>query len=248
MNAYLSNGQSCYVQEQIGSKYIVRKIFEVDGDYGIEEVEGDEVVVDKVFDKPPVEKIDAEIKELQKIKSDTLSEISELENRKRTLKREVDQITQTQISEQKFIVNRNDLLKAKSIVLFPKDSIMPMHRDVSNIYRSEYKIYLQVSVGDGEVQSWGYKIEAGREGISHWLCPKNGLLIDPTQEEVDAVIMERAKSGTFPDYVIKNTPDNYLTSEQLERKTNMLAMDKENEKRRLNDELNKITEKLKNYE
>jgi len=248
-SAYLANGQSCYVKEEIGSKYIISKIFEVDGEYGLEEVESDDTVVEKVYFTKPVEKIEKEIKDLIDKKEQLSGEVSELEKSKRELHREVAAITNTQISNSKFIINRSELLKAKRLVLFPKDAIMPLDRDISNGYKSEFKIFLSVCVGNGTQQSWGYRIDTdGRDGMSHYLCEKYGVLIDPTEEMIEETIAKRVVEFKFSDYALRNTPDKYLTPELLERKNGFLSNEKAKEKNTLEKQLIDITEKLKKYE
>lgn len=247
--AYLSNGQSCYIKEEIGNKYIVKKLFEVEGEYGIEEIEGEDAVVEKVFFTKPVEKIEKEIKDLILKKEQTSTEVSELEKNKRNLERELSSLTTTHISNQKFIINRTELLNAKMLVLFPKDSIMPLSKEVGNGYRSDFKVSLTVCIGDGKQQSWGYRVDTdGREGISHYLCEKYGMLIDPTEEQIEEVIFKRVAEFEFSDWVIKRTPDKYLTPEMLARKNEYISNERIKEKANLEKQLVDLTEKLKKYE
>lgn len=248
---YLANGQQAYLKETIGNKFIVNKLYEVEGEYGMEEIsDGVDVVVDVIYMKQPIEKVSNEIKELEAIKRETILSVEELENKKRSLQAEISRMTTTQINNQKFIVNRTELLNAKTLVLFPKDRIMPLNKNLQGgYYRSEFKISMYLCVGNGEEKTWGYNITTdGREGISHYLCEKYGILIDPTDEQVDEVIRKRVSEFKFSDGVLLDTPDEYLTPEMMERKNNYFQTQRNNEKNRLEKELEKIRESLKKYE
>lgn len=243
---FLSNGQACYLKEKIGSKYIVNKVFEYeDEENGWQEIQdANDIVVDAVFNKPPIEKIDAEIKELQLKKNETLSEISELESKKRTVKNEVDQITKTQISNSKFIINRSDLLNAKSLALFVKDRPMPKIMDSSNKSFRGLKVSLTVEISTGIERSWGYQLYYDYDGSSDYLCEKYGILINPTQEEIDATIVKRLNEFEFSDYWMKNVPDNYLSEAQKKNKTEYFESEKAKEVEKLKKQLQETEEKL----
>ena len=243
---FLSNGQACYLKEKIGSKYIVNKVFEYeDEENGWQEIQDtNDIVVDVVFNKPPIEKIDAEIKELLLKKKQTLSEISELESKKRTVKNEVEQITKTQISNSKFIINRSDLLNAKSLALFVKDRPMPKMMDSSNKSFRGLKVSLTVEISTGVERSWGYQLYYDYDGSSDYLCEKYGILINPTQEEIDTTIVKRLSEFEFSDYWMKNVPDNYLSEAQKKKKTEYLESEKTKEVEKLKKQLQETEEKL----
>lgn len=217
---YLSNGQACYLKEKIGNKFIVNKVFEYeDEDYGLQEVKDtNDIVVDAVFDKPPVEKIDAEIKELQIKKNQTISEISELESKKRTIENEVAKITKTQISNSKFIINRTDILNAKTLALFVKDRPNPIQMSSNDKSFRGLKLSLNIEISTGIERSWGYQLYFDYSGSGDYLCEKYGILINPTQEEIDSTIRKRILEFKFSDYWIKGVDDKYLTPELIEQK------------------------------
>lgn len=244
---YLSNGQACYLKETIGNKFIVNKIFEYeDEENGLQEIEdGNDNVVDKIFHSKPIEKIASELKELQSKKQEYLNAISELESKKRTLKYEVEQITKTQISNSKFILNRTELLNAATLALFVKDRIMPI--TLNNKERSfrGLKLSLSIEISTGTERRWGYKLYDDYAGTSgDYLCEKYGILINPTEEEIDTTIRKRLLEFKFSDYCLKSVDDKYLTAELLSTKNAFIKNEKIKEKENLEKELLKITEKL----
>lgn len=243
---FLSNGQSCYLKEKIGNKYIVNKVFEYeDEENGWQEVQdANDIVVDAVFYKPPVEKIDAEIKELQLKKKQILSEISELENKKRTVKNEVEQITKTQVANSKFIINRSDLINAKTLALFMKDRPLPKLMDSNNRSFRGLKVSLTVEISTGFERSWGYQLYYDYDGSSDYLCEKYGILINPTQEEIDAMIVKRLAEFKFSDHWMKSVDDKYLTADLLKAKNEYLSSERIKEKERLEKQILETQEKL----
>lgn len=243
---FLSNGQACYLKEKIGSKYIVNKVFEYeDEEYGWQAIrDANDIVVDAVFSKPPIEKIDAEIKELQLKKKQTLSEISELESKKQTVKNEVDQLTKTQISNSKFVINRSDLINAKTLALFVKDRPLPKLMERSNKSFRGLKVKLEIEISTGLEKSWGYNLYYDYDGCSDYLCEKYGILINPTQEEIDAVIIKRLSEFKFSDYWMKSVDDKYLTTEQVKQKNEYLESEKVKEKEKLEKQILEMQEKL----
>lgn len=245
---FLSNGQACYLKEKIGSKYIVNKVFEYeDEENGWQEVQDvNDIVVDAVFYKPPIEKIDAEIKELQLKKKQTLSEITELESKRQTVKNEVEQITKTQVSNSKFIINRSDLINAKTLALFMKDRPLPKLMDSSNKSFRGLKVLLTVEILTGLERSWGYSLYYDYDGSSDYLCEKYGILINPTQEEIDDIIVKRLSEFKFSDYWMNGVDDKYLTAEQLKKKNEYLESKRVKEKEKLEKELSEIQKKISN--
>ncbi len=247
---FLSNGQACYLKEKIGNKFIVNKIFEQEQFYGeeseiIEIVDQNDIVVDAIFIKPPIEKIDAEIKELQLKKKQTILEISELEIQKREIKHEVEQITKTQISNTKFIINRTDIINAKTLALFVKDRIMPITMDSTDKSFRGLKLSTTIEICNGEERSWGYRLYFDSNYSSgDLLCLKYGILINPTQQEIDDVIRKRLVEFVFSDYWIKTVDDKYLTPELLKKKRDIITNENLREKEKLEIQIREAQEKL----
>ncbi len=245
--AFLSNGQACYLKEKIGAKYIVNKVFQYqDEENGWCEVQDqNDIVVDAIFVKPPVEKIDAEIKDLQLKKKQVAAEISELESKKRTIKNEVEQIAKTQISNSKFIINRSELINATTLALFAKDRVMPIVLTNKEKSFRGIKVLLEIELSDGKERAWGYKLQFDYGNLmGEFLCEKYGILVNPTQEEIDATIVKRLAEFKFSDYWMQKVDDKYLTTELRKRKNDYLEAEKTKEKERLEKQILETQEKL----
>lgn len=244
---FLSNGQACYLKEKIGSKFIVNKIFEYeDGENGWQEISDDnDIVVDNVFNKPPIEKVDSEIKELSKVKISLNNEISELQSKKRTIEYGINQITKTQVNNQKFIINKTELINAKVIVLFPKGQVMPYTMDNADKSFRGLKISMEIKISEREERSWGYKLYYDRgNDYGTFLCEKYGILIDPTEDQIEQTIFKRLSEIEFDDNQIAKCDDKYLTEKQREIKNNFLSEKSKKDKAYLEKQIEEATKKL----
>lgn len=243
---YLLNGQACYFKEKIGDKFIVNKIYQYEVDEGVLEIEDkNDIVVDTIFEKPPVEKIDAEIKNLQALQKQISNDVSLLNKKKRNLQSEIENIQKTQISNEKFIINRTELLKANSLALFPKDKPMPILMDKKESFYG-LKLAIEIKISDGIERQWGYKLfydDSGYMG-SEYLCEKYGVLINPTQEDIDATIKKRLQEFQFTDYWLCTVPDKYLTDEIKQKKSKYLVDKKAKEIVDLENQLETLQSKL----
>lgn len=247
---YLSNGQECQLVETIGTKHIVRRVFQYeDEEYGYADVvESGDIVVDEIFTTRPVAKIDAEIKELFAKKDALAQEIKKQLEEKRNLKYECDNLTRTQIDQQKFIINRTEWREAKSIVFFPNDSIMPRNYDRAKGYFSDVKLSVTIKISDGSQQAWGYTFYDGdRYDSGVHLCPKYGILINPTPEDIDANIRKRLAEFKWEGRQLAHVPDEYLSESQLEMKTGYLKAEDEKRQARIKNEIDKLTRELNSY-
>jgi len=230
---YLKNGQQANLVEQIGNRFVVQRIMtyeNYDNEYGSHdvEIEGDEEVVNEIFENPPKQKIDSEITELESKKKTIQEEIQTLKNDKSKLTLEVNSIQRTQIDSERFIINRSDIMKAKEIVLFPKDRVMPIVRSSEDKSMRGLKVSFEIAISDGKERAWGYKLyHEYNDHYSQFLCEKYGILVDPTQEQIDETIVKRLTYLKFDDRQIAYTDDKYLTSEQIKTKETYLATEKQ---------------------
>jgi hypothetical protein len=247
---YLSNGQACYLKEEIGGKFIVNKIYEYEGEETglLETVDETDIVVNEIFRVQPTEKINADIKGLLSQKELVEKDIKDLTGKRQQLKYDIENIRRTQISNEKFIIDRSELLKAKTIALFPEKDVMPLRMfDDKNDFRG-LRLHLEIDIENGKEFAWGYKIYNHCESYSYYLCKKYGILINPTEEEIEETIRKRLAEFKFEDYEIARTADKYLTPELLTVKNNYLSNQKSIEvkelKKRLLDTQTEL-EKLK---
>lgn len=244
---YLPNGQECYLKEQIGEKYVVNKILTFEAEEGyFDVVDNTDIIVDKVYYTQPIAKISKEIKELESRKKEKLNTIIELEKQVSQLTREKEHIEKTQISNNKFILNRSELINAKTLALFPQNSILPIIKENENSRFRGITLNIEIRLCEGKERSWGHRLYFN-EGYSggDFLCPKYGILINPTQEEIDETIRKRLLEFEFSDYQLKGVDDKYLTPELLSKKNEYIASDKVKEREKLKKQLLETKEKLK---
>ena len=244
---YLANGQACHLKETIGNKYVINKIFEYekyegDESYWCEFSDSVDIIVDTIFRNKPIEKIDQEIKQLQLKKEAELKAIADLENQKRGLKYEIEQLRKTQISKDKFIIDRSELVNATNLVLFTKDKVMPIRIDGKSI--RGLKLSTTIELYNGNENSWGYEIHEDYRDSGNILCKKYGILINPTEEEIEDVIRKRLLEFKFSEYYIKTTDDKYLTTELIEMKKTIIKKENDAAINRLENEIKASQQKL----
>jgi hypothetical protein len=248
MKKYLKTGQEIVIEAQTETEVFVRPIMIIEDYENNFEYEGEIIKVkpNEIFDKPPIEKINSEVKEkineLYKISDAIIATNKELSK----INYELAQAKKTQISNEKFIINRSELLNAKTLVLFPSGRIEPMRLESGNF--SNFRglmISLSVSVYNGEESSWGYKLyfDSGYN-VSEHLSKENGFLINPTEEEIMEICFKRQNVSKFDDWTIKRTDDKYLTPENIIKKQELIKSDNEVEIVKLENEIKQKTEQL----
>ena len=235
---YLESGHACVLKEQIGDKFIVNRVIEYNyseecGEY----VEPIDIIVDKIFDKAPTQKLDSEIKNLQIQKEELEEKIYLLTRDKQLLESELRQMTKTQISMNKFIVNKNEFLNAKQIVFFLEE--IPLPKILGPISKDIFKLEFTVFFNKEEEGARFYNI--GRE--DRWgeaVDRKYGFLFDPTQEQVNEIIVKRLNEKKFSPYYLQEVDNKYLNEELLKAKQDYILESRTKKKKDLEDSLKKI--------
>lgn len=250
---YLANGQACYLKEKIGEKYIVNKIFEHEQFYDedseiVEFIDETDIVVDEIFKNPPIAKFSDKVAELVKEKDELQNAVRLLKSEKTKLSNEIAKLNTTKITNDKFILNKTDLINAKTLALFAKDSIMPKTFDSKDKNFRGLKVSMSAEICSNKESYWGYKLYFD-EGYSSgdYLCPKYGILINPTENEIEETIKKRLIEFSFDDYKIARVDDKYLTSSQIEIKKTYLENERIKEKERLVKQLEEIQKQLNNF-
>lgn len=242
---YLSNGQACYLKEVIGSKFIVRKIYEYnEGDEWIQVDDGNDIVVDQIFYNPPVEKISGEIKELQATRDRLLTKIGDLNREKAQISGEIEQGQKTLISREKFIINRSEILTAKSLALFVKDRPLPILMDNDNKSFRGLKVSIEFELSSGGERKWGCQLYYDYPNSSDSLCKKYGILINPSQQEIDEVITKRLAEFKFHPHQLSRVDNKYLTPELIKEKNEYIASSKKKEEDDLEKKIKDLRERL----
>lgn len=110
------------------------------------------------------------------------------------------------------------------------------------------KVSMETTVGSSEERYWGYKLYFDEFYSSgDFLCPKYGILINPTENEIEETIKKRLLEFKFDDYKIARIEDKYLTPSQIEIKNAYLVNERLKEKEKLDKQLVEIEEKLKKF-
>lgn len=258
---YLQNGQEVYLKEKIGDKFIINKIYtrydeNLDEYFDIEDENS--IVVDHLFDSPPKEKISSELVELEKRKDNIELEVSKLKNQKFELENDINQLEskiknlqKTQISQDKFIINKSELINAKSLALFPRDSVMPLLVENKNNSFRRLGLSMEVELNGNEENYWGYKLyDYDQRGIyGQHLCPKYGILINPTQEQIDETIIKRLSECNFKSgNQLQSVPDKYLTQEFLKIKQDYKQQENNNRINSIKKDLERLNKELSKLE
>lgn len=244
---YLSNGQACYLKEKIGTRYIINKIFEYDdSEYGQTEItDPDEIIVDTVFFTQPIAKISNELKELKSERKVIYEELAKMRTEKTILKNELESITKTQISQQKFIINKTELINAKTLALFPKGSVMPLTLENEDKNFRGLKIVMEIKINEKEERSWGYKLFYDQgSNYGTFLCQKYGVLINPTESEIEEIIIKRLSEFEFDDYKIAGCNDKYLSEKQKQIKNKYLSEKEEKDSLYIEKQIKELSTRL----
>ncbi len=215
---YLKNGTAAILHKELpDGEYLIEPIYQYDTQEGeYESGNGQKEVVKEIFDRAPVELIDAEYKAACEMRNNVENDLQELTSQKFKLQREIEQTQKTIVNNEKFIINKTELRNAKRLALFPKDDVMPMllEKDMW-----ELKISFEMKIRENGERAWGYQIYHDRGyGGSSFLDTEYGILIDPTDEQIDDHIRLRLAKNTFSDREIDRTHDKYLSDEQIEGK------------------------------
>ena len=228
---YLRTGQKAILSGKLNNQFIVYPFYEYE-DYDGNIIEGTDknvISVDEVFKSPPTPVIDEEYSQLTKKIDGARHESIVVQNELYQAKNELANVQKQTTDLSKFIINRSEFRTAKRITLFTENEFMPSDYTES---KHGMKISSSMKLLSGEEHAWHY--EFGEEYISNSknIDLKWGFLFDKTDEEIEAVTIERIKSYK-PEYFHKYgrssvdlVDDKYLTEELKEEKRQLI--DKKN--------------------
>lgn len=251
---FLSNGAECYLKEILSeNRYIINRIMAYQDDEGDwnDVIEERDVVVNEVFTKRPTEKIHKSIHELKKKLKETEKSVSNKRKELSVLEYKIASAAQTQISNEKFIINKSELINAKELVLFPKDRVMPIRVVPA---KNGLKLLMEVQIsyyGGTEERFWGYNLyndDGSYRNSGEFLDPKHGIMIDPTEEQVEERIRLRLKELPFNENQLRGVDDKYLNAEQLEKKRATLKSISDRDKASLRNQITDLTNRLQKLE
>ncbi len=131
------------------------------------------------------------------------------------------------------------------MALFPKNMVMPYIRKSEDKSMRGLKVISEISIADGSERSWGYKLYYDyNDSYGEYLCEKYGILIDPTQEEIDAVIVKRLSELKFSEHQIACVEDRYLSEKLLSEKNAYLEEKKAKDKASKEAQIEKLKQEL----
>jgi hypothetical protein len=250
---YLKNGQAANFVKKIDEEnYIVQPHIIFYDHEGNEDYDySDKIVVDKIYSKPPIEKIEKEY--LEKINA-VKNKIEELS----TIAREV-QISERKLREAKEkttdlknnIFNKSELKSAESITVFT-DSIVP--RTLSEKMKKELKINIEINFRTGQERIFAYNFYDYDEnwGSGEKIDLEYGLLLDVNEEELLNISKERADkmydSGNLQDYELKRTDNKYLSEKLIKVKNEVIKTEKLKRKEGIKSDIEKKMKELRKLE
>ena len=256
MYKYTKSGFQVLVEAEIGNRIFARALTVfTDDEYGHEfEDYGslEEYKKEELFDAPPVEILNLEIDEINKQIISKRNELKSIDHEVRMKKLELEQAQKTQISNEKFIINRTELLKANTITMFPSGSIAPITKDKNDKSFYGLKLSMEIKIQDGEANMWGYKLyhDYG-DSYSYHLDKKHGVFVDITEEQAIKISKQRQEEVSFNDSQISRTPDKWLNDKNLAKKRLIVQKEEEEKKSKLKEDIEKKQielEKLKALE
>ena len=247
---YLKDGTKCILREVLNDSYRVNilQLYFYDEDCTAEEESKYDTFVQEVFKLPPTKSISEKVQKLLDEEKRIQSNIDALKIEVVNLNREIINLRRTIINNEKFIINKTELINAKSIALFPKDRIIPLLLNSNDKSFRSLKVSLEIEIGNNNERSWGYKISNSDNTFGYFLDPEDGILINPTQEQIDEVIKAKVLRKKWQPYYLSVVEDKYLTEDHIKIKQEYLKKQYLDTKARLLEQKEEISKQLKELE
>lgn len=252
---YLNTGMQVIIEEETENSFFVRPVLtaeteDYEGRYEEIEVYGDMIKVAKnqLFDKAPTEKHDSEIEaknqKLEELKKEILVKSEELSK----IKQEIYRDNLTKVNEERFIINRSEIMKAESIAFFPESRINPIIRKSQDKNFRGLKLSTVIEISSGEERNWGYSLYFDYESSSDYLDKEFGLVINPTEEKLIEISLQRQEKKKFEDWHIMRADDKYLSEENKQKKNELWKLEKANEIEKTKKQIEEAKLHLQNLE
>lgn len=249
--AYLRNGEEVVLHETLeNGQFIIERMFYYEDYEGNGECEpnGIKEVVKEVFSTPPIEKKhDDLIKIIEKTEAKN-KELADIETQIRAAKAELRESEKYKTDIEKHIINRSEILKAKSITVFSGYKPYTLTEDKE---KRSLRLSYTLDIWEGKFNAWVYKFDyEGRAGFSENINPKYGLVFNATDDEILEICRQIVKDkGEISDYDLRRTdllPDEYLTDELKKKRAELLKkerlIDIERQEKKIKDEQEKLRE------
>ncbi len=247
--AYLRNGEAVELHETLeNGQFIIERMY-VYSDYeGNEHDEpcGVKEVVKEVFTKPPIEKKhDDLIKIIEKTEAKN-KELAEIETQIRVAKAELRESEKYKTDIEKHVINRSEILKAKSITVFSDYKPFTLTEDKE---KRSLRISYSLDIWEGKFNEWVCKLDwEGRNIFSENINPKYGMVFNATEDEILEICKQIVRDkDEISDYDLRRTdllPDAYLTDELKIKRAELLKKERlndiEKQEQRIKDEQEKL--------
>jgi len=241
---YLSNGQKANLIKKFDEEnFFVELLMDYQDEFGdYQEIEGDRILVHKIFKTAPVPNLDNHYKDQEEKYNELTNRLSKTRTELAKANDELSKIQKQKTELNKFIINRAELRRAESIFGFLSGSINP-----TNLTPKRHgKIKFEIDVYTGDERRWIYKMfEDGAYDYGSYLDDRYDLMIDLSEEEIVLKAKERAIIHfSNKESEIKRASDKYLPESLLGKKRDLLKIEKDKEQAGIQAEIEKHQKRL----
>lgn len=213
---YLRNGQEVELLMEKEGVCIVAPIDENGADY----YAAYSICKSDMLDEPPKFLYDQEVLELSKKLDDLRDEYRKLCLDYSDIRIKLSSLRTDFAS---MIINKSDLLEAKTIHYFCKGEIAPRGLSFNNYELNKVKLTFSISLCDMKVKAYGYELNTEGGWSSGKIVDDIGLIIDASQEDLVKIAHSRQDGRTaFDDYYIMGADDIWLNEEFKRVKQNLI--------------------------
>ena len=252
---YLEQGQEAYLVEQFGDKFLVDPIyttFDYEGEECIEAMSS--IVVNKIYSKPPVRKIQEEYDNIYQKLDKKKVELGVIENDVRIADLELSEIKSKKCQLDRMIFDRSELMSAKRITIFT-NGYNPV--DIGKNVQKNMKLSFEYGVCDGSERAWNYQYyEEHHYGSGDYIDSKYGFLINKTDDEIIEITKKRIcelEGKRHDTWKLKFAEDKYLNDELKEKKNSIVKEERAKKIeqqivtiQKAQEKLKQLTERVKN--
>jgi hypothetical protein len=219
---YLKDGTKANLIAKTDKGYVVDPInvyqdYESDEEY--EDSTGEVKMVDKVYEKPPIEVIEEEYKQILQKVDEQEKLLKEKTSELTRIKFELAQLTQQKTDAAKMIFNRSELANAKRLIVWIKDRIIP--RIMDNKGDLKLNISYKISRYKTEERCWASAwcdYNDNWSSYSEYFDEKYGVKADLTDEEILQITFERQEREIFDEREIEMVDEKWLTPKNIDKK------------------------------
>lgn len=254
---YLTTGQQAYLVEELSNgKFIVEPLVTVQDHNGDYDLKQPPILVDKVFNKPPTEKICKELKDLQDKVYEERKKLNEITKEYNDFSFKLCRERKEQDDLSKWKIDLSRFKCAKEIAFFMPDKYLPVTLKHAR-YQSDRDVRLkfEVSVYDGKTIDW--QVSANYQGDDRYWSSKNidenyGFIYDISPEELESITIDRINKMDFSSVSYSHSmlelPEKYRTDAWIKRYDELVKKESEKQIESCKKQIEEYKEKLKKHE